>query len=97
MGCRSSGILTSSSLVFNGSCKLVSIHATLTGTSATTINIYDNTSGSGTELSRIILKPAPDSPAVIEFDMHGVVASNGLYCAISSGAGQGAAVSVEFS
>ena len=32
----------------------------------------------------------------VEFDMHGVIASNGLYLDISSGGGEGAAVSVEF-
>ena len=31
-----------------------------------------------------------------EFDMHGVLALNGLYLEISTGAGTGAAVSVEF-
>ena len=36
-------------------------------------------------------------PEMMEYDMHGVLASNGLYLSISSGTGEGAAVSVEFS
>ena len=102
--CRSSGVLTASSLVFNGQCKLISIHAAYTGTTGvTTVKVFDNNAASGKELARIILqaphagggefKPAS---AMLEFDMHGVIASNGLYLEISTGAGTGAAVLVEF-
>ena len=63
--CRSSGVLTANAVVNAGRCKLISIHATYTGTTA-------------------------------EFDMHGVLALNGLYLQISTGTGTGAAVSVEF-
>ncbi len=66
-----------------------------TGAGATTtIRVFDNTAASGKELARVITEP--NAPAV-EFDMHGVIASNGLYLDISTGAGTGAAVSVEFS
>jgi hypothetical protein len=84
---------------------LVSIHAVLTGTAPTTVKVFDNASAaSGKELARLIVaKPqdppdpaAQDAPAIIEFDMHGVLASNGLYLSISSGTGESAAVSVEF-
>ena len=95
--CRSSGVKTASSAIFSGQCRLVSVHAVLTGTATTTIKVFDNSSAaSGTELTRLIVKPSPDAPSIIEFDMHGVLAVNGLYLSISSGAGEGAAVSVEF-
>ncbi len=94
--CRSSGVLAASAIVHSGRCKLVSIHVQNTGAGAdTTIRIFDNASAaSGTELSRIIVSPQQTH---IEFDMHGVIAENGLYLDISTGTGTGAAVSVEFS
>jgi hypothetical protein len=96
--CRSSGVKTASSAISSGQCRLVSVHAALTGTANTTIKVFDNASAaSGTELTRLILRPSPESPSIIEFDMHGVLAVNGLFLSISSGAGEGAAVSVEFS
>ena len=101
--CRSSGVLTANSLVFNGQCKLISIHAVLTGTKPTTIKVFDNNAASGKEIARLILAQADPAdptarvgPEIIEFDMHGVIASNGLYLEISTGTGMGAAVSVEF-
>ncbi len=102
---RSSGVLSASAVVFKGQCKLVSIHAVLTGTAPTTIKVFDNASAaSGTELARMIVQGdnppgsgAVFGPTMMEYDMHGVLATNGLFLSISSGAGEGAAVSVEFS
>lgn len=102
--CRSSGVLTASAVVSAERCKLISIHATYTGTTGvTTVKVFDNASAaSGKELSRLILQaPNPADPSLynnstFEFDMHGVIASNGLYLEISTGAGTGAAISVEF-
>ena len=75
--CRSSGVLTASSVISSERCKLISIHAMNTGAGAeTTVKVFDNTAA--------------------EYDMHGVIASNGLYLEISTGTGTGAAVSVEF-
>lgn len=92
--CRSSGVLTASSVISSERCKLISVHAMNTGAGAdTTIKVFDNTAASGKELVRIIV--APQNSAV-EFDMHGVIASIGLYLEISTGSGTGAAVSVEF-
>lgn len=91
--CRSSGVLTASSVISSERCKLISIHCQVTGAGPTTVKVYDNTAASGKELLRIIL--VPDSSA-IEFDMHGVISSNGLYLDISTGGGAGAAVSVEY-
>ena len=91
--CRSSGVLTSSQTVSGDRCKLISIHASLTGSNPTTIKVWDNASAaSGKELARITLGQTEN----LEFDMHGVIATNGLYLDISSGTGEGAAVSVEF-
>lgn len=59
----------------------------------TTVKVFDNTAASGKELSRIILAPGNSA---VEFDMHGVIASIGLYLDISTGSGTGAAVSVEY-
>jgi len=102
---RSSGVLSASAVVSSSRCRLMSIHAVLTGTKPTTIKVFDNASAaSGTELARMIVATADPtdpaarvSPTMMEYDMHGVLASNGLYLSISSGAGEGAAVSVEFS
>mgnify|MGYP003668041206 FL=1 len=102
--CRSSGIKTASAVISGERCKLVSIHATYTGAGPpTTISVWDNASaGSGKELARLILRaphggdPTIPSATMLEFDMHGVIASNGLYLSISTGTGTGAAVSVEF-
>jgi len=86
--CRSSGVLTASALVFTGQCKLISIHATSVG-APSLIKVWDNITNSGKEIARITL--APDS--TIEFDMHGVICSTGLYLEEVSGA---MACSVEY-
>ena len=92
--CRSSGIQSSSTIVHSGRCKLISIHAQLTGAAATTVRVFDNASAaSGKELARIIMENPNET---VEFDMHGVIADNGLYLDISTGGGTGAAVAVEF-
>ena len=92
--CRSSGIQTANAVVFSGRCKLISIHTACTGSNPTTVKVFDNASAaSGTELARIIMENPNETQ---EFDMHGVLALNGLYLEISTGAGTGAAVSVEF-
>lgn len=101
---RSSGVLSASAVVSGERCRLVSIHAVLTGTKPTTVKVFDNASAaSGTELARMILAQADPTapsarvgPEMMEYDMHGVLASNGLYLSISTGTGEGAAVSVEF-
>ena len=91
--CRSSGIKTASAVVNAGRTKLISIHAVCTGIAPTTVKVFDNASAaSGTELARMVLAPEQ----TIEFDMHGVLALNGLYLSISSGTNESAAVSVEF-
>lgn len=96
--CRSSGVLTSSAVISSDRCKLISIHLQFTGNAPTTVRLFDNAaSATGKELTRVILLPPPDGSGIFEFDMHGVICSNGLFLDISTGAGTGAAVSVEFS
>jgi len=92
---RSSGVLTASAVVSGSRCKLMSIHVQNLGAGAdTTIKLFDNAStATGKELTRIVVSP---QIGPTEFDMHGVIASSGLYLEISTGAGTGAAVSVEF-
>ena len=88
VGCRSSGVVTASTLVFTGQCKLISIHAIAIG-APTVIKVWDGVAASGKEIARISLAPE----ATIEFDMHGVICSTGLYIEEDSGA---MAASVEY-
>jgi hypothetical protein len=102
--CRSSGVLTADAVISAERCKLISIHAQLTGTAATTVKVFDSaTEASGKELARMILQAPTNADASIqtgtacmEFDMHGVLAVNGLFLQITSGGSTGAAVSVEY-
>ena len=87
--CRSSGVLTASGIVTRSRALLTSIHATEVGGSAATIKIFDGTSNSGKEVARITLT----ANQTIEFDMHNVVCSDGIYFEETSGS---SAVSVEF-
>ena len=88
-GCRSSGVLTEDKLIVTGQVKLISIHATEVAGNAAVIKVFDNTAASGKELARLTLA----GNQTIEFDMHGVLAMNGLFFKEVSGA---VAVSVEY-
>tara|TARA_R100001591_G_scaffold106360_1_gene114709 strand:+ start:231 stop:515 length:285 start_codon:yes stop_codon:yes gene_type:complete len=89
-GCRSSGVLTSSAVVSSDRALLISIHATEVAGSAATVKIWDNASAaSGKEVARITLS----ANQTIEFDMHGVLCTNGIYFEEDAGS---VAVSVEF-
>ena len=87
-GCRSSGVLTASTLIVSGQAKLISIHACSVG-APTVIKVYDNTAASGREVARLTMQP----DQIIEFDMHGVLCRNGIYLEEASGAME---VSIEF-
>lgn len=87
--CRSSGVLTSDAIISTEQCLLVSIHVCEVAGAAAEMRIYDGTSASGTEIARIILA----ANQTIEFDMHGVLARNGLFFKEQSGQ---VACSVEF-
>ena len=88
-GCRSSVVLTASTLVVTGQVKLVSIHACSVG-APTVIKVFDNTAASGKEIARLTM--LPDS--IIEFDMHSVLCMTGIYVQEVSGAME---VSIEYS
>ena len=99
--CRSSGVLAADKVVSNEQCLLVSIHACETGSSTAEIRVFDGTSAAGTEIARIVLFAAktilaisvPAANQTIEFDMHGVLARNGLFFKKQSGS---VACSIEF-
>ena len=87
--CRSSGVLTASAIVSSDRALLTSIHATEVGGAAATVKVFDGTDNTGKEVARITLS----ANQTIEFDMHNVICSNGIYFEETTGA---AAVSVEF-
>ena len=87
--CRSSGVLAADKIISNEQCLLISIHACETGSSTAEIRVFDGTSAAGTEIARIGLA----ANQTIEFDMHGVLARNGLFFKKQSGS---VACSVEF-
>jgi len=94
VACRSSGFLTSDTLIRSGQCKLVSVHAVnvsanSSGTgagNAVTLNLYDNTAASGTIVAKIHLSGTNDGTnffgTTFEMDLHGVICQNGLYADI---------------
>ena len=90
-GCRTSGVLTASKIVFTGQCKLISIHAAEVGGAPATFKVFDGQSNSGVEIARMTLTPTQ----TLEFDMHGVLCKNGLY--FEEIAPSQVAVSIEFS
>jgi hypothetical protein len=91
-GCRSSGVLTADKLVVTGQAKLISIHAAEVGGAGAPalIKVYDSTSASGKEIARMAI----GGEQTLEFDMHGVLCTNGIFFEEVSGA---VAVSIEFS
>ena len=80
--CRSSGLLTASGQVFTGKCKLISIHVNASA-GPIQVKIFDGTDNTGKELARIDLDGAATQN--MEFDMHGVLCSDGLYYEETSG------------
>ncbi len=81
--CRSSGLLTANTQVFTGKCKLISIHVNNDSGAPCQVKVFDGTDNTGKELARFNL----DGAAVqqIEFDMHGVICSVGLFYEETSG------------
>ena len=88
LGCATSGVMGTSQVVTVSRSKLVSIHVTSNSSGTNVIKIFDNASAaSGTEIVRINTNAANNVTAFNqEYDMHGVIAANGLYCSIT-GAG----------
>jgi hypothetical protein len=90
-GCRSSGLIAASALIYSGRVKLVSVHATnMHTTQDATLIVYDNTAASGTQVLSLVLEPKKS----IECDMHGVICSTGLYASFGSGPGGSAGTPV---
>ena len=75
--CRSSGLLTASGKVFTGKCKLISIHVNNDSGAPCQIKVFDGGDNTGKELARINLDGVANQN--VEFDMHGVICSDGLY------------------
>ncbi len=103
--CRSSGVLVASAVVAAHQCRLKSLHLTgfAGGGDIITVQIYDSkdsTLTNNTELVRIIFD-GQSGGLNVEYDMHGVLAREGLYLKISNSAGSPNgdtrhAISVEF-
>lgn len=81
--CRSSGLLTADTQVINGQCKLISIHINNDSGAPCQIKVFDGTDNTGKELARINLDGAASQN--FEWDMHGVIVSNGLFYEETSG------------
>ena len=73
--CRSSGLLTVNTQVFTGQCKLISIHVSADNGAPVLIKVFDGTANTDKEVARITAQPDTS----VEFDMHGVLMSNGIY------------------
>ena len=102
-GCVSSGLLTADALVHSGRCKLVSVHAyNAHATDVSTIIVYDNTAASGKVVAKMLLPPQgsggppTDTQSIhsLEFDMHSVICTKGLYVDVTGGTPN---LTVEFS
>ena len=107
--CRSSGVLTASAVIAAHQCRLKSIHFSVFagGPDVVTIKVFDSkdsTLTGNTELARLVVSNSDVfqvGVTNVEYDMHGVLAREGLFLQItnSEGTPDGAtfhAVSVEF-
>lgn len=85
LGCATSGVLGTSGVVTASKCKLVSVHVTSNSANTNVIKIFDNASAaSGTEIVRLNTNAANNVTAFnMEYDMHGVMAANGLFLSIT--------------
>ena len=87
IGCATSGVLGSSAVVSSSRCKLVSVHVTSNSSNSNVIKIFDshdNTTTGDVEIVRINTNANNSSTAFnMEYDMHGVVAAEGLYVEIT--------------
>ena len=106
--CRSSGVLTSSKVIAAHPCRLKSIHFAgfAAGGDSVLVQVYDSkdsTLTGNTELARIVIDQNNQSATNVEYDMHGVLAREGLYLKVTATAACGSlnaetrqAISVEF-
>jgi hypothetical protein len=99
-GCRSSGTFTADKIIFKGRGKLISIHGMAVGTSEAYVEIYDNTSASGTVIGTLYVggtAPTTNAPASAEADMHGVIFQTGLYADVTHVTNTDTMFTIEFS
>jgi len=84
-GCSTSGVLGSSEVVSSNRCKLISVYVSSISSNTNVIKIFDHASAaSGNEIIRINTNAANNVTAFNqEYDMHGAIAANGLYCSIT--------------
>jgi len=89
--CRTSGVLSVSTVVSSEKTKLISVHLSLTighADNIVAVSIYDSgtaTTSGKTEIVRFNLansNRAAGDAYIFEADMHGVIAIEGLYCVI---------------
>ena len=102
---RSSGVLTASAVVAANPCRLKSIHFSVFagGPDVITIKVWDSkdaTTSGNTELARFVVQQST-AYTNAEYDMHGVLAREGLYLQIVNSSGSADpntahAVSIEF-
>ena len=93
--CRSSGLITADGLIHKGRCKLISVHAVNYAKSGSgpatdpiSIVLYDNgTAGSGKIVASMTINIADTAAGSmgqsLEFDMHGVICTNGLWADVT--------------
>ena len=81
--CRSSGLLDQDKQVFTGQCKLISIHVCNDSVAPFTCKVFDGTDNTGKEVARFVVMP----DNTMEFDMHGVIMSNGIFYEETTGNG----------
>lgn len=90
--CRSTGPVTTGTLVATGRNMLNGVIIGGDGTNAATITVYDNTAASGTKLVELVLEATSDRSRHFAFD-NPIVAEVGLYVDV---AGTGATATVLF-
>ena len=88
VGCRSSGVLSASSVISVNRCRLVSVHVSCLADAADTftLKIYDSkdaTLTGNTELARLKFSGGATKSSNVEFDMHNVLCGEGLYAEVT--------------
>jgi hypothetical protein len=93
---RSSGVLGASAIISKKQCRLKSIHANLVivSNAAVTIKVFDGQDNTGTEIARI--HNTTTGQYNLEYDMHGVLCTSGIFLEITETSSSTAHISVEF-
>jgi len=94
--CRSSGVLGASAIISKTQCRLKSIHANIViaSNAAVTVKVFDGQDNSGTEIARI--HNTTTGQYNLEYDMHGVLCTSGIFLEIAEAGSSTAHISVEF-